>query len=300
MSTIPMMIKNSKGVLGGDPQYITHRKVETGTHMYPGVRVKVGTHPDDIVVAGIEPAIGILGYEHARSGFAPADRDTLYAADDWAPVYHDGHYPVRGWLADGETVIEGGLLMAAAAGQYAAYDPAETTLTVKDDDNAASTGVAVYVRSAPGLLGGFEFVSPTDAEGKWGDDDSNIVKMHDLDGAATLSFQVYFDEDGIAGSRFLINNTVTLTDLYVPLSNGQLIKLTHDASAASNGVAIYFDEDGGTVAERVLFVSPTDTDGSDVTSDSNVLTNNFEVIGKALEPKTASGSKEALWLFPYE
>jgi hypothetical protein len=40
------------------------------------------------------------------------------------------------------------------------------------------------------------------------------------------------------------------------------ITITDSDTAASTGVAVYFDEDAATEAAKLLFVSPTDTDGS--------------------------------------
>jgi len=60
-----------------------------------------------------------------------------------------------------------------------------------------------------------------------------------------VSFAVYFDHDAAdASKRLLINNTITASDILVRLTNGTVIRLTHDAGAAATGVALYFNDNG--------------------------------------------------------
>lgn len=159
----------------------------------------------------------------------------------------------------------------------------DQNVNVTDDDSAASNGVAVYVRplwglevgiSTPqaGVAGRLEFVSPTNALGTFSaNNGGDGFVIFDNDGAAAAAlgvptFQVYFDEDAAnANSRFLINNTITGQDIYVKGTNGSYIKLKHDSSASSNGVAVYFDEDASNGYEKLLFVSPTNANGTATT-----------------------------------
>ena len=139
------------------------------------------------------------------------------------------------------------------------------TIQVMDDDSAASNGVAIYVvPTASGLCNLYSVTAnnasvPVEdsANGDW-------FLLVDHDSAASLGTQLYFDEDGAQGARFL---TVAGhgKDQYLPLASGKLLKITHDASAASNGVAVYGDDDAAALDERLLFVSPTDTDGTETT-----------------------------------
>lgn len=139
------------------------------------------------------------------------------------------------------------------------------TIQVMDDDSAASTGMPVYV--VPTTSGQCNLYSVTannasvpiedSANGDW-------LLLVDHDSAAALGTALYFDEDGAQGARFL---TVAGhgKDQYVPLASGKLLKIAYDASAATNGVAVYADDDAAALDDRLLFVSPTDTAGTETT-----------------------------------
>lgn len=139
------------------------------------------------------------------------------------------------------------------------------TIQVMDDDSAASTGMPVYV--VPTTSGQCNLYSVTannasvpiedSANGDW-------LLLVDHDSAAALGTTLYFDEDGAQGARFL---TVAGhgKDQYVPLASGKLLKIAYDASAATNGVGVYADDDAAALDDRLLFVSPTDTAGTETT-----------------------------------
>ncbi len=148
------------------------------------------------------------------------------------------------------------------------------TGTVIDDDSAATNGTAVYIHvdevsQAGSPIAHLESANAGNANagfnvGNGGP--SGVVK--DDDNAATLGVQVYFDEDATnADERFLINNIYGGIDRFIVLEDGKAIRFTHDASASTNGVALYFDDDAANNYERLLFVSPTDANGSYTTDD---------------------------------
>lgn len=147
--------------------------------------------------------------------------------------------------------------------------PAGVTINFTDSDSAAATGVAVYAHVDEVLEDGsifahLEFVSPTNADGTGTlSNGGPTFQIIDDDLAATGGFQVYLDEDATAGSRLLAN---VGADCYVTTSTGDLIKITHNATPATPGVAVYFDEDAANSYQRLLFVSPTNANGTDTTS----------------------------------
>lgn len=173
----------------------------------------------------------------------------------------------------------------------AAVSQSGATITLTDDDSAASNGVAVYVHldevmEQGGYLGHLEFVSPTDADATLTlSNGGGTLKIQDDDNAATGGLALYFDEDGTAGSRLIANTTHTV---YIMASNGELVKITHNADPGTPGVQVYCDEDAANSYERLLFVSPTDADGSDTTP-ANVAMRREDIAAAALSEVT-SGS----------
>lgn len=146
---------------------------------------------------------------------------------------------------------------------------AETKVVLTDDDSAASKGVALYLHvdetfEQGANTGHIEFVSPTNADGTGtAYSGGPTYYIQDDDAAATGGTQIYFDEDATLGSRLVANIARTT---YVEIGGGRRIRVTKDASASSNGVAVYFDEDATNSYARLLFVSPTNASGYDVTS----------------------------------
>lgn len=156
----------------------------------------------------------------------------------------------------------------AAAQTFTGTIPVAEDLNVADDDNAASTGVAVYLHTKDGNTGWFEFVSPTDADGTGTlNNGGNTFFIFDSDTAATDGVAIYLDEDAANADERLLCVSPSGLDILVPVGGGKSLRVVHDASAASNGVQVYFDEDAANTYDRLMFVSPTDTAGTGATDD---------------------------------
>ena len=143
-------------------------------------------------------------------------------------------------------------------------------ITVKDDDAAATAGVALYVHVDEVLeqgttLAHLEAVNPSNLDGTGTITSGGATYyVRDDNAAATGGVALYFDEDAAtADAKFLAN---TGHDCYVVLSNGELLKVKHSATPASAGVQVYFDEDAANAHQRLRFVSPTNADGTGYTS----------------------------------
>jgi len=103
---------------GGRKPLIQGLKVEVAANMYPGRLVIKGTNDDDAVVSGASGLItGWLGYEQADPNFQPVDVDTLYAANDTAPVLYGSGFVLVASLAATQTIVKGDRLSAGALGQ---------------------------------------------------------------------------------------------------------------------------------------------------------------------------------------
>ena len=142
----------------------------------------------------------------------------------------------------------------------------QSELTITDDDSAASNGTAVnVVPETFGIYGHLESTTAGNADAVFEDSLSGEVLVTDNDSPGGTA--VYFDEDADEGSRFLADlSSYAGNAVWFLSSNGNGFKVTHDASASSNGVQLYFDDDASDAALRLLFVSPTDADGSEVAS----------------------------------
>ena len=93
---------------------------------------------------------------------------------------------------------------------------------------------------------------------------TDAAKIVVIDSDSPAGGQLYMDEDATLGSRLLADlSAIGGVDGYIPTSDGTLVKVTHVASPETNGVAIYIDDNGATVDERLKFVSPTGTDATD-------------------------------------
>tara|TARA_R100000152_G_C6778149_1_gene208596 strand:- start:896 stop:1690 length:795 start_codon:yes stop_codon:yes gene_type:complete len=158
-----------------------------------------------------------------------------------------------------------------------AYGVAPVPVKIKDDDSAASNGVAVYAHidtvgtDADRKIAHLESVTANNATVYFTGTSSNSATgtMWDDDAAASGGLQVYVDEDGdtsLSGAKFLVDNDTTETDLYVPLSDGSYLTLYNDDSASSNGVAVYFDDNASNTYDKWLLVTPSNADVSVHTS----------------------------------
>lgn len=153
-----------------------------------------------------------------------------------------------------------------------------TPIAFKDADGAAAAGVSVYVHVDEVLeqgtqLAHLEFVSPTNADGTGTTiSGGQTYYIQDDDNAATGGFALYYDEDATLGSRLLAN---TGRDCWVIIGGGRAIKVTHNATPATPGVLVYFDEDAANSYDRLQFVSPTDTNGTETSSSEVNSTTNL-------------------------
>ena len=166
--------------------------------------------------------------------------------------------------------------------------------TIKDDDSAATNGVAVYlhvdeVLEDGSVIGHLEFVSPTNADTVFqlGANGPKIA-IRDDDAAATGGNQVYFDEDAANGDSRILATTTNNHDVFILATDGSLVKITDDDSASSNGVALYLDEDATNAYEKFLFVSPTNADGTAYTM-SGEVPNGYDLSGLTAVPFEAKG-----------
>jgi len=148
----------------------------------------------------------------------------------------------------------------------------EHSINFTDADGAATTGVLIYidedaVRTGVGKL---YFVSPTSADAKIRlaslDGHQHDVTIYHSASAATLGVAWYFDEDG--GTSYERNLFVSPTgkDCVIKTDSfrdhAHYIKFIDSSSAASTGVGVYCDEDAAVKTQRLLFVSPTDANGT--------------------------------------
>ena len=115
------IVKPSNRILErGTPTVITSHNIETATSMYAGRLVKKGTTDYDIVVAdGVNPIIGWLGWEQADMNNRPATVDTIYAANEEAPVLRGGNFNIVASLAVGFVAARGDVLIPWGSGTVA-------------------------------------------------------------------------------------------------------------------------------------------------------------------------------------
>jgi hypothetical protein len=163
--------------------------------------------------------------------------------------------------------------VATPTGTNATSAVTSATLTgvIKDDDSAANNGTLVNV--VPSVFNtstgdaNFAYLESTlannaDITYTVGNGGPNVT-VNDNDSPGGV--QLYFDEDGTTEDRLIAINA-SLTDEYVAADNGTFLKVKYDASANSNGVAVYCDDDGGNTYERLLCVVPANADGSFTTA----------------------------------
>jgi hypothetical protein len=147
-----------------------------------------------------------------------------------------------------DSVIEGNFI-ASLAGD---------TFTVVHSGTPATT--AVYVAPIDGVYAYLNADNSADnADDYFTTANGERVLVKDNNGS-NAGYAVYFDEDGATGSRLLINNTITGTDLFVRTSEGRVVKFTHSAGAAGAGnAALYFDDDGADATLRLNATLPGTT-----------------------------------------
>ena len=138
------------------------------------------------------------------------------------------------------------------------------------DASAASNGTAVYVSiNADGVApyGQLQSANAGSADSYFDvGTGGGKVRVEYIASPGTNAFQVYFNASATnQDERFIANISTLQKDVFVRCSDGRLIRIKYDASASSNGVALYFDDDGATVASRLLYVSGATTNGRYIT-----------------------------------
>lgn len=137
-------------------------------------------------------------------------------------------------------------------------------LRVMDDNSAASNGTSVWFHHdelGDNPIGHLESTNAGNADSSVALLSGDLIEIEDDNGASTGGTRIYFDEDATdPDSRFLANFSDG-KDHFVETSGGRLVRIKHHATASSVGVSLYFDDNGATASQRLLFVSPTDTNG---------------------------------------
>lgn len=139
------------------------------------------------------------------------------------------------------------------------------------DASASTNGTQVYFRVTEPLSNTGILVSnnANSASALWNlanvsATDDDIVIFYDANaGGSNFDVPLYFDEDGSLGARMLVNSP-TASNVYIRTNGGKWIPLVYDNSASTTGVAVYFDDNAANEDERMLFVSPTTTNGLDL------------------------------------
>lgn len=161
----------------------------------------------------------------------------------------------------------GNISGTVAAPTFTGTAIASESITLTDDDAAATNGKAVFIQDIDGIGGRFisDLATSVDGTGTLATSGSFYTVAYDSTSAPARGkvYRLYFDEDATTGSRFLAN-FINQKDHYVALPNGTTIKIVHSATASSLGVAVYFKK-AGTQTAKLLFVSPTNANGTNIT-----------------------------------
>ena len=145
-------------------------------------------------------------------------------------------------------------------------------INLTDSDTTAADGVAIYLDedAISTGVGKLYFVSPTTTDAliriAAANNHYHTVTVYHSADAATLGVQVYFDEDGSNENERLQFVSPTNTNCVVQTNpikeHTHYVQFVDSDGAAVDGVAVYLDEDVASQAARLLFISPTDTDGT--------------------------------------
>lgn len=171
------------------------------------------------------------------------------------------------------------------------------TFAITDDDNAATTGTALYfhvdeVVEQVGIFGHLESVCAGNADSHFKLGASGpTVRVQDDDDAATGGLAVYFDEDAATvDSRLLVDLDLPGDqDCFIMASDGSCIRCKDTDTPETPGVQVYFDDDAASAHLRLLFVSPTNTAGS-MTTDDLVGMQNEAISGTLTGTETAQAA----------
>lgn len=148
---------------------------------------------------------------------------------------------------------------------------ATDTVTVTDDDTAATNGTAVYVgvkdgKMEEGMLfsenanGSTVTVETTDGLETfvlYKAIDPEVIEITDDDAAASNGSALYVRPTGHGNiSRLVSDNSNDANSSFVTISGGSTVPVYYDANAAYMSSPVYLDEDG-TDGSRILAASPT-------------------------------------------
>lgn len=141
-------------------------------------------------------------------------------------------------------------------------------LNITDDDNAATTGVAIYFDedAVNSKTGKFYFVSPTTTDAivrlASASNHQHDLKIYHSADAATLGVAVYVDDDGTNSYERMLFVSPTQADGYCESEafrgHTHYMQLVDDDDVATNGTQLYLDEDDVSKTARILSVTAGD------------------------------------------
>lgn len=136
------------------------------------------------------------------------------------------------------------------------------TVTVKDNDNAAADGVALYYDDDGGADAQLVAVLPgaasVEVQSSMGE---HLLIKHDAAAPKVGDVLIYFDEDATLGTRLVADNAGGV-DAVINLQSGGTLAVRHSNTPAVGTVRLYVDDDAAG-NNKLQFVSPTDADGSE-------------------------------------
>lgn len=190
----------------------------------------------------------------------------ITASQQWCPCKRTKANG-NGWAATALVVDEA---RAFKSGETISITSKQDVWKMKDDDSAASNGVAVYLHIdelGESDFGHLECVNAGNADSYFQLAGGGKIRIEDDDAAATGGVAVYFDEDATNPDERFLAAVPSLKDAFIMTTDGRAVRIKYHASPGTPGVQIYFDDDGATITDRMLFVSPTNANGYAVTDD---------------------------------
>jgi len=142
-----------------------------------------------------------------------------------------------------------------------------TSVTFQDDNDAATTGVALYVvvdqvnPLGDGYnIGHLEFISPTNADGsarlKTGT--NAFVPVRDNDNAASRGTAISAQAAGAGLESLMLGTNPTLIPIYDDTTyrtlTGKYLYIANPTSLTAGGALLYFDEDATNDYEKIMGV----------------------------------------------
>lgn len=141
-----------------------------------------------------------------------------------------------------------------------------SSITIQDDDCAASNGVAIYVHKpeATPAAGSGRFFTHLECANANNADASlqfsangPLAIVEDNDCAATGNAALFLDE---ANNRLMADLDAGDHDVFLQLSDGSAIKIHDVDDPGCSGVQLYFDDDAANAYERLLAVTAGNAD----------------------------------------